>query len=201
MLLCFDIFEGKVAYAMNIIYASAPCFFAPEFSAILTLRWTLTLWRKQCLFDTVLGNFRQMRELDIDSWTSDWTLFYDINSAWICLWYRQPRVFKLVYFSIIPKDNGDKVNWCTHSVDQLEILGLTWRVYRTIKRPCEGIFDSTDLKKMRTKWWKYNIYYCCRDQGAVSIRKTVLPGMAIPMLKIRRPNGRLIFNMEITICR
>ena len=38
-------------------------------------------------------------------------------------------------------------------------------------------------------------------QGAVSIRKTVLPGMAIPMLKIRRPNGRLIFNMEITICR
>ena len=39
------------------------------------------------------------------------------------------------------------------------------------------------------------------DQGAVSIRKTVLPGMAIPMLKIRRPNGRLIFNMEITIRR
>ena len=38
-------------------------------------------------------------------------------------------------------------------------------------------------------------------QGGVSIRKTVLPGMAIPMLKIRRPNGRLIFNMEITIRR
>ena len=43
---------------------------------------------------------------------------------------------------------------------------------------------------------------CFRNiQGAVSIRKTVLPGMAIPMLKIRRPNGRLIFNMEITIRR
>ena len=40
-----------------------------------------------------------------------------------------------------------------------------------------------------------------QHQGAVSIRKTVLPGMAIPMLKIRRPNGRLIFNMEITIRR
>ena len=39
------------------------------------------------------------------------------------------------------------------------------------------------------------------DEGAVSIRKTVLPGMAIPMLKIRRPNGRLIFNMEIAIRR
>ena len=37
--------------------------------------------------------------------------------------------------------------------------------------------------------------------GAVSIRKTVLPGMVIPMLKIRRPNGRLIFNMEIAIRR
>ena len=37
--------------------------------------------------------------------------------------------------------------------------------------------------------------------GAVSIRKTVLPGMAIPMLKNRRPNGRLIFNMEIAIRR
>ena len=39
------------------------------------------------------------------------------------------------------------------------------------------------------------------DLGAVSIRKTVLPGMAIPMLKIRRHNGRLIFNMEIAIRR
>ena len=37
--------------------------------------------------------------------------------------------------------------------------------------------------------------------GAVSIRKMVLPGMVIPMLKIRRPNGRLIFNMEITTRR
>ena len=39
------------------------------------------------------------------------------------------------------------------------------------------------------------------NQGAVSKRKTVLPGMTIPMLKIRRPNGRLIFNMEIAIRR
>ena len=39
------------------------------------------------------------------------------------------------------------------------------------------------------------------DQGAFSIRKTVLPGMAIPMLKIKRPNDRLIFNMEIAIRR
>ena len=43
--------------------------------------------------------------------------------------------------------------------------------------------------------------YIANAQGAVSIRKTVLPGMAIPMLKIRRPNVRLIFNMEIAIRR
>ena len=39
---------------------------------------------------------------------------------------------------------------------------------------------------------------CC-GLGAVSIRKTVLLGMVIPMLKIRRPTGRLIFNMGIPI--
>ena len=52
----------------------------------------------------------------------------------------------------------------------------------------------------RYKPSKANSRICTHtDQGAVSIRKTVLPGMAIPMLKIRRPNGRLIFNMEIAI--
>ena len=50
---------------------------------------------------------------------------------------------------------------------------------------------------MEDDWW----IPLTKSQGAVSIRKTVLPGMAIPMLKIRRPNGRLIFNMEITIHR
>ena len=56
--------------------------------------------------------------------------------------------------------------------------------------------------------WSYNLKSIVKSllsalifQGAVSIRKTVLPGMAIPMLKIRRPNGRLIFNMEIAIRR
>ena len=61
-------------------------------------------------------------------------------------------------------------------------------------------------------WEKYVTFRCfkCNSKrsyiywiylGAVLIRKTVLPGMAIPMLKIRRPNGRLIFNMEIAILR
>ena len=50
------------------------------------------------------------------------------------------------------------------------------------------VFTTLGVGFMKTQW-------------AVSIRKTVLPGMAIPMLKIRRPNGRLIFNMEIAIRR
>ena len=40
---------------------------------------------------------------------------------------------------------------------------------------------------------------CPGKLGPVSIRKTVFPGMGIPMLKIRRPVGRLIFNMGIAI--
>ena len=48
-------------------------------------------------------------------------------------------------------------------------------------------------------WAKYVNAIAAGALGAVSIRKTVLPGMAIPMLKIRRPNDRLIFNMGIAI--
>ena len=55
---------------------------------------------------------------------------------------------------------------------------------------------KNDIKKL-----EYSTWSDFDSQGAVSIRKTVLPGMAIPMLKIRRPNGRLIFNMEIAIRR
>ena len=48
----------------------------------------------------------------------------------------------------------------------------------------------------------YIFYWVQHEQlpGGRLNKKTVLPGMAIPMLKIRRPNGRLIFNMEIAIC-
>ena len=57
------------------------------------------------------------------------------------------------------------------------------------------MFLEKELNHLQLIW--RNFWH--NDLGAVSIRKTVLPGMAIPMLKIRRPNGRLIFNMEITI--
>ena len=68
-----------------------------------------------------------------------------------------------------------------------------------------GFHDQIAASKSTTRQKGCMLIRACQntswDQGAVSIRKTVLPGMAIPMLKIRRPNGRLIFNMEITIRR
>ena len=44
---------------------------------------------------------------------------------------------------------------------------------------------------------KFKFLIVCWLLGPVSIRN----GMSIPMLKIRRPDGRLIFNMEIAIRR
>ena len=73
------------------------------------------------------------------------------------------------------------------------ILSILFRSIKT--RLCHNCLQTGENTKI-TRW-----DLRCQDQGAVSIRKTVLPGMAIPMLKIRRPNGRLIFNMEITIRR
>ena len=78
---------------------------------------------------------------------------------------------------------------------------------------CSQLICDVWYTPIALHWTKYDVkfinirsndlqgFYSLSNQGAVSIRKTVLPGMAIPMLKIRRPNGRLIFNMEIAIRR
>ena len=74
------------------------------------------------------------------------------------------------------------------------VSGADWSIART----------KTQWRVSTNRFWidmKYRINHVTRHLGAVSIRKTVLPGMAIPMLKIRRPNGRLIFNMEMAIRR
>ena len=69
---------------------------------------------------------------------------------------------------------------------------------------------SWSTNNNHTKWNHYHLIIAADRNvistsmgslGAVSIRKTVLPGMAIPMLKIRCPNRCLIFNMEIAIRR
>ena len=80
---------------------------------------------------------------------------------------------------------------------------INWRISQPIKLTanvmpwCHNDLNSVTGQQMKAA-------SCGNTEpntGAVSIRKTVLPGMAIPMLKIRRPNGRLIFNMEIAIRR
>ena len=86
-------------------------------------------------------------------------------------------------------------------------LSLARKTRRTSSQPSlapptkTGLsLDKVDMR-CTTSAWCIEAKGPVTTQGAVSIRKTVLPGMAIPMLKIRRPNGRLIFNMEITIRR
>ena len=61
------------------------------------------------------------------------------------------------------------------------------------------IYDKEPFHEAVCKW--FYVFEKKNVQGTVSIRKTVLPGVAIPMLKIRRPNGRLIFNIGIAIPR
>ena len=75
--------------------------------------------------------------------------------------------------------------FCNTATDIKQILFALAGIASTIRTLCQHCFMRLNVGCL----------------GAVSIRKTVLPGMAIPMLKIRRPNGRLIFNMEIAIRR
>ena len=77
-----------------------------------------------------------------------------------------------------------------------------------LMRSFDVLFAAQATQQSRYRWFETSWSSCdvivtvySYYLGAVSIRKTVLPGMAIPMLKIRRPNGRLIFNMEIAIRR
>ena len=89
-------------------------------------------------------------------------------------------------------------------VKQVTWCGITLR--RLPQRKQDSIITSLFWRRdvVLTLLWCY-FYVVCPlgltlwGLGAVSIRKTVLPGMAIPMLKIRRPLGRLIFNMGIAI--
>ena len=76
-----------------------------------------------------------------------------------------------------------------------------WGIHRSpVNSPYKGQWRGALMFSLIWAWTNG----CVNNQtiemlGAVSIRKTVLLGMAIPMLKIRRPTGRLIFNMGIPI--
>ena len=85
---------------------------------------------------------------------------------------------------------------CYCNVNKLKWL-LTWSISTFWRLH----FKGNSWKNNFELYFYSNFIEACEVLGAVSIRKTVLPGMVIPMLKIRRPNGRLIFNMEIAIRR
>ena len=109
---------------------------------------------------------------------------------------------------MMPNHNGTKIK--THfriikaSNVEGKVLKENWFNTLTVDALAPSLIYKHILSSYRDYWWWVNHYNgktVHGSQGAVSIRKTVLPGMAIPMLKIRRPNGRLIFNMEIAIRR
>ena len=98
------------------------------------------------------------------------------------------------------RDAGDLGSHRAHyDVTDTKFLGYNRSKCELTAFTNEQLLSSTVLT-LNLFSWKFK---CVIDKhlGAISIRKTVLPGMAIPMLKIRRPNGRLIFNMEIAIRR
>ena len=64
----------------------------------------------------------------------------------------------------------------------------------------EAVCEMTKQNKKSSFAHRKSIYcraLCCVHKDSMFNKA----GMAIPMLKIRRPNGRLIFNMEIAIRR
>ena len=120
--------------------------------------------------------------------------FADINIGLI-YWAVPPQCLYIDVVSLIMSYQDPSWHWnhLTKSWDEI-----------SQKKYINFIRDAMDLGLISIQ----RCYFTCIGNtvvdvrlGAVSIRKTVLPGMAIPMLKIRRPNGRLIFNMEITIGR
>ena len=137
-----------------------------------------TWWRHgvemlSSLLSIFKGNHRAKKK-----WCGLWffsnTRFFHKHS--ICLWFETP------WQSWINLMTQHRVNYDTQRKPC-----LTERIFQACFDPYKS---SVGIQQ-----------YLQKAQGVVSIRKTVLPGMAIPMLKIRRPNGRLIFNMEIAIRR
>ena len=109
---------------------------------------------------------------------------------------------------ILPFSLGPESRWHLIVISFYSSLGQQGvdrllKIYHAVSGPQGDAYpgELRSLVKHQTHPLLDNLGGMANVQGAVSIRKTVLPGMAIPMLKIRRPNGRLIFNMEIAIRR
>ena len=88
-------------------------------------------------------------------------------------------------------DNVSVVKWA-RDVPRGDQPGHVGHVGQEVSTVLSGDLKAIGQNVALTQWSQ-------GDLGPVSIRKTVFPGMGIPMLKIRRPVGRLIFNMGIAI--
>ena len=124
------------------------------------------------------------------------------KSLWLCssVYCRPPHQSRRIYQ---PKTHwGALKRKCPHfGIFITDCNGSYWVLLQLPGQPVMKMSVSVRMAVKTESCYEANFVGCCRFLGAVSIRKTVLPGMAIPMLKIRRPIDRLIFNMGIAIRR
>ena len=110
--------------------------------------------------------------------------------------YQVSGIFYSTWLLVTKKNNNKIVLRDQRVVLEIVIFPSAWFIFEKWQRDTDNVQQCDKSPEQ-----PLSLLHPWQRLGAVSIRKTVLPGMAIPMLKIRRPNGRLIFNMEIAIRR
>ena len=135
---------------------------------------------KQCKFHGLISNDIAQKYMVLNSFIIDHLIMITCVSYKIIFTISVPKLITITQLYTCVIHVTDSIRHCNTDYSSLERSNIYIICYLYGK--CVSIADAG-------------------NPGAVSIRKTVLPGMAIPMLKIRRPNGRLIFNMEIAIRR
>ena len=111
---------------------------------------------------------------------------------------RQLHIYLIKLKSIVYENSYNNISYISHTGGRLNIKKSSYQ-YRDSHVEDKTVSPTVLSLTLESPYPGKTVFIFL--DGAVSIRKTVLPGMAIPMLKIRRPNDRLIFNIEITIRR
>ena len=176
-LVCATDYSGALSHGL---WPISECFYL---LSIISTEWI-------CRGQINMAGMLQMEFLNLFPWLEKfifWPTFHWNESALLLL-----MVCYLFSTKVLPEpirtQSIDNI-WCyLATMSSWQIRHYSYDIWKALK-----LFNST------CAWCL--IIIIKMNLGAVSIRKTVLPGMAIPMLKIRRPNGHLIFNMEIAIRR
>ena len=150
-----------------------------------------------------MSQFQWRLNFDVRTWMSNYNLLlyaYISISKTGAMWATVLQIYSLVQWpqvvlgtEVVQQDSG--LNSMPHIGSLITKADFSRNDIRRVNS-----FSLSEAIHLKVRHLR-SVSSTCGDLGAVSIRKTVLPGMAIPMLKIRRPNGRLIFNMEIAIRR